>query len=92
MIYKPFHNYQISEYGEILGKHGKLTPRPDKDGYDRISLRLEKGSPQKFMFTESYTWHFYGEIPPNMVCCHIDSNIKNNHYTNLRIRHPKGKH
>lgn len=89
-VFKPFHHYMVSEYGEIVGNHGKLTPAPDKDGYARISLRLEKGKATKIHVHRIVYMAFHGEIPPNMVCCHIDSNIKNNHYTNLRIDTQKG--
>jgi hypothetical protein len=89
-VFKPFHHYMVSEHGEIVGNHGKLTPAPDKDGYARISLRLEKGKATKIHVHRIVYMAFHGEIPKNMVCCHIDSNIKNNHYTNLRIDTQKG--
>lgn len=90
MIYKNFLHYKVSEYGDVIGNHGKLTPIPDKDGYARISLRIEKGKQWKVHVHRLVYMAFHGEIPPSMVCCHIDSNIHNNHYTNLRIDTQKG--
>ena len=84
-VFKPFHGYMVSEYGEVFGSRGKLTPQPDKDGYDRISLRLEKGKTKKIHAHRIVYMAFFGEIPPGMVCCHIDSNRTNNHYTNLKV-------
>lgn len=90
VTYKKFHNYLVSEHGEVIGKRGKLMPQPDKDGYDRISLRIEKGKQKKIHVHRVVYMAWHGEIPPKMVCCHIDSDIKNNHYTNLRIDTQKG--
>jgi len=89
-VFKPFHHYMVSEHGDVIGNHGKLKPSLDKDGYARISLRLEKGKTTRIHAHRIVYMAFHGEIPPNMVCCHIDSNIKNNHYTNLRIDTQKG--
>lgn len=84
-VFKPFHNYMVSEHGEISGKHGKIKFEVDKDGYYRAALHLTPGKQTKIHVHRIVYMAFVGEIPKNMVCCHIDSNRTNNHYANLKV-------
>jgi len=83
--WKQFHKYWVCEDGEVVGRK-QIKPFLDKDGYLRIALHIAGAGRQTKIHVHRLVykvWH--GEIPKDMVCCHIDSNIKNNHYSNLRI-------
>lgn len=84
-LWRPFYSYMVSEHGEIVGKKGPLTKFVDKDGYYRVCFRIAKGKQKKIHLHRVVYMAFCGEIPPDMVCCHIDSNRTNNHYTNLKV-------
>ena len=80
--------YKINEYGEIYSKYkkGYLKPKKDKDGY----LNLALAGYSRIIYVRVATlvaYNFIGEPPKEMkdpTIDHIDSNILNNHYTNLR--------
>lgn len=90
LIYKDIKNnmYFINEYGEIYSNHvnRKLKPSYDKDGYLRISLSCNDGKRREFRLATLVLVTFIGLPPKHMIdptVNHIDSNILNNHYSNL---------
>lgn len=80
--------YKIDECGNIYSKYknGFLKPKKDKDGYLTISLVGEN----KRIYIRVATlvaYNFIGKPPTEIkdaTIDHIDGNILNNHYTNLR--------
>lgn len=82
--------YSIDEYGNIFSenKNGYLSQKTDKDGY--LSLSLSKGSRGNVSHVRVATLvilAFIGEAPLHMndpTVDHIDNNIINNYYKNLR--------
>lgn len=90
LIYKNIKNnmYFINEYGEIYSNYvnKKLKPSYDKDGYLRISLSCNDGKRREFRLATLVLATFVGLPPKDMIdptVNHIDSNILNNHYSNL---------
>ncbi len=84
LLSKPFHSYIVNELGEIRNSKSKLMkPFEDKDGYFRIGLLVD-GKQKKFHVHRIVYSLFVGELKKPYVCCHIDGNIKNNHYTNIK--------
>lgn len=88
--YKDIKNnmYFINEYGEIYSNYvnRKLKPSYDKDGYLRISLSCNNGKRREFRLATLVLVTFVGLPPKDMIdptVNHIDSNILNNHYSNL---------
>lgn len=80
--------YKIDEYGHIYSeyKKGYMKPSKDKDGYLRISLCGEKGIVYA-RISILVAYNFIGKPPKNIkdpTVDHIDGNILNNHYLNLR--------
>lgn len=80
--------YKIDECGNVYSnyKQGYLKPSKDKDGYLRLTLR---GYNEKIYVRVAtlVAYNFIGEPPKEMkdpTIDHIDGNIVNNHYTNLR--------
>lgn len=87
--------YSINSYGHILNKQSNkiLRPNKDKDGYLRITLctnEITHGKIHKrksFRISQLVAKSYNGEPPNYMVdptVDHIDGNINNNHFTNLR--------
>ena len=80
--------YKIDEYGNIYSeyKKGFLKPKKDKDGYLQIALQGEK----RILYVRIATlvaYNFIGEPPIEIkdpTVDHIDGNIENNFYKNLR--------
>ena len=80
--------YFIDEYGNIYSKYKKdfLKPKKDKNGYLNIGLAAKN----KTIYVRVATlvaYCFIGKPPKtikNITVDHIDGNILNNHYTNLR--------
>lgn len=80
--------YKIDERGNIYSKYknGFLKPKKDKDGYLTISLAGEN----KTIYVRIATlvaYNFIGKPPTeikDVTIDHIDGNILNNHYINLR--------
>lgn len=81
--YKNFHSYKISECGHITNGKKILKPFFDKDGYQRITLRVNKKQKKIHVHRLVYSV-FVGDLQKGMVVCHIDGNILNNHYLNLK--------
>ena len=85
----PDFSYEINEIGDIRSKKFKriLIPSMDKDGYKYIGLR-KLGDRKKYwfrihrlvamLFCNDYKSETKNEVD------HIDRDITNNHYTNLR--------
>ena len=78
-------NYLIYPDGRVQNKKTKriLKSNPTKDGYLNVGLRNEKGRNTFYvarLVAQHYVLnpHNYPEVD------HIDRNILNNHYTNLR--------
>ena len=83
--WKPFFKYMVSEDGDIIGRK-LIKPFKDKDGYLRVALHYKGSGKQTKIHLHRLVFMVWKhEIPANMVCCHIDSNILNNHYSNLRV-------
>ena len=80
--------YLIDEYGNVYSnyKNGYLSPKKDKDGY----LSLNLAGIDKDIYVRVATlvvYNFIGEPPKNMkdpTVDHIDNNIVNNYFKNLR--------
>ena len=67
-------------------KNGYLKPKKDKDGYLEIALSGESGTVYVRIAT-LVAYHFIGEPPSDIkdaTIDHIDRNILNNYYKNLR--------
>lgn len=81
--------YEVSEFGNIRSKKFKrlLTPSIYKDGYKYIGIR-QSGNRKKCWFRiHRLVATVFCENPLNKLQTdvdHIDRNITNNHYTNLR--------
>jgi len=85
----PDFNYEINDYGDIRSKKFKriLTPNVDKDGYNYIGIR-KVGNRLKYWFRVhrlvATAFCHKPDDPTKTEIDHIDRNVKNNHYTNLR--------
>lgn len=87
--------YSINEYGDIISKKSNkiLKPNKDKDGYLRLSLCTNEiingktHNRKSFRISQLVAKTYIGE-PPDYIedptVDHIDGNIYNNHFTNLR--------
>lgn len=78
--------YEVSEDGRIVrnvkSKH-HLRQEQDWGGYYRVSPVLNKKQVHRFVhLLVAECWH--GAKPDVLECDHIDNNIHNNHYSNLR--------
>lgn len=78
--------YEVSEDGRIVrnvkSKH-QLYMDKDWGGYYRVNVRLNKKTMHRFVhLLVAECWH--GAKPDGLECDHIDNNIHNNHYSNLR--------
>ena len=87
--YKDVKNiYKIDEYGNIYSEYKKdfLKPKKDKDGY----LQLILAGKNRKIYVRVATlvaYNFIGEPPKEIkdpTIDHIDNNILNNYYRNLR--------
>lgn len=79
--------YEISDYGDIRSKKFKriLTPSVDKDGYKYIGLR-KLGDRKKYWFRvhRLVATAFCDKSEYKVEVDHVDRNVTNNHYSNLR--------
>lgn len=78
--------YEVSEDGRIVrnvkSKH-HLAMEKDRGGYYRVSPVLNGKQVHRFVhILVAECWH--GAKPDGLECDHIDNNIHNNHYKNLR--------
>jgi hypothetical protein len=80
-------NYLIYRDGTIERikgqKQGIRKASPNEDGYLRLGLRNEKGE-KKFRVHRLVAIHYIENPNDYPEVDHIDRNILNNHYTNLR--------
>lgn len=79
--------YLISEYGDIISLDAKAflkyrKTENDKDGYLKVTLRINKKS-KKFFVHRLVALMFCNGYSSDKVVNHIDGNKKNNHYSNL---------
>lgn len=82
-------NYWVSEKGDVINldfKNPKIMKQDltNVGGYARVELKVEKGSPKKFLIHRLVYQAFIGELKDGMVIEHLDGNCRNNHYTNLK--------
>ena len=81
--------YEISQFGNIRSKKFKriLTPSADKDGYLYIGIR-KPDERKKYWFRlhrlVATAFCYNPDDHTKIEIDHIDRNVKNNHYTNLR--------
>lgn len=84
-----YFNYEVSERGDIRSNKFKrlLTLNIDKDGYKYIGLR-KLGDRKKYWFRiHRLVANAFCDIPESETQTdvdHVDRNILNNHFTNLR--------
>ena len=81
--------YLINETGDIysLKSNKILSKTSNKDGYLKIGLQTEEGGRYVYGIATLVINTFIGNPPENMIdptIDHIDSNVTNNHYSNLR--------
>ena len=87
--------YRINEYGDIISKKSNkiLSPVKDKDGYLKIALCTnetvngKEHNRKTFRIAQLVAKSYHGEPPIHMIdptVDHIDGDINNNHFTNLR--------
>ena len=81
--------YEISNFGNIKNKSGKILKPFDNKGYLRIGLSKD-GKISKHLIHRLVARHFISE-PPNedSQVNHMDMNRKNNHFKNLEWTSPK---
>ena len=83
-----FDSYLISESGQIYSKYKKdfMKIRLDKDGYYIIKLYSSLSGKQKDLRVANLVAYNFINFPNNLkdpTVNHKDSNIKNNHFSNL---------
>ena len=81
--------YYINAYGDIYNTNinNLMKFKIDRDGYYNIQLCNKNHKPIYFRVHKLVNYIFNGKPPKNIVfpvTDHIDGNIHNNHYTNLR--------
>jgi hypothetical protein len=82
--WKPYRNYEVSNYGKVRNKHGNIVKPHIVDGYYKYNL-MENGERFKWRANRLVAKVFLGEPPsPSHQVDHIDRNRKNNHVSNLR--------
>ena len=80
--------YKIDEYGNIYSKYknGYIKSSKDKDGYLKVSLSAKENTIYARIAT-LVAYNFIGNPPKDIkdvTVDHIDGDILNNHYSNLR--------
>ena len=74
-----FPGYTVTRSGTVSGPNGKLSPRKDVDGYQRVDLRLDK---KRFTrFVHSLVERTFGGSGKEVD--HKDGNRANNKASNL---------
>lgn len=78
-------DYRITEDGQIFKRRGSgfITLHPDKDGYLRFTTTIDRQTYNEHVHRIVYR-AFVGEIPESATIDHKDSNILNNHFSNLQ--------
>ena len=71
-VFKPFHGYMVSEYGEVFGSRGKLTPQPDKLAYyekvaDDLQALCDKQSLRIAELEKSWIGLNWDDLPEDYV-------------------------
>ena len=81
-IWKEINGYKISNYGTIIGKHGRpLSAKPDKDGYVKTSIDLGDGMIYgRHRIIATVFIPNYENLPE---VNHMDANKENNRWDNL---------
>lgn len=74
-----FPGYKITKSGTVYGPNGKLSPRKDVDGYQRVDIRLDGKRFTRFVHT--LVERTFGGNGSEVD--HKDGNRSNNHASNL---------
>ncbi len=86
-IYKTieeYDNYSISNYGNIMNKHGKiLKTELSDDGYYTVRIQIS-GKPKRFLLHRLIAKAFIPNPENKSYVDHIDRNRTNNNLDNLR--------
>ena len=97
---KDFPNYQIYSTGQIWNKVQHKWKKFAKDSRGHLSVHLtNNGYFDDFQVHRLVYQAFVGAIPKGYVIHHLDQNVQNNHYSNLKMMtreehtmlHKKGK-
>lgn len=79
-----FPGYQVSSYGRVIGKRGKLLVLcPDTDGYPQVHLSQGREVVTRKVHA-LVLLAFVGPCPDGLECCHGDDDKTNNHLSNLK--------
>ena len=86
--YTGIRNYYISECGDVASVTNNkillMKPTMTKDNHLRIELKIKKGKAKKFFIHRLVYSSFCGELKPDFVIEHLDSNGIRNYYKNLK--------
>lgn len=66
------------------GRWKRLKPRPNRDGYLRVTLYRERATKSYRLVHDVILAAFVGPCPPGMECLHGDGRRSNNRLANLR--------
>lgn len=85
-VFKNLSKYEIHEDGSIwsIKREKFLKSLTEKKGHQRIMLIDDSGNRVRFLVHRLVATAFIPNPKKHPFVCHIDSNPKNNHYTNLR--------
>ena len=80
-------NYAVSNHGRVINipRDTFLRPRPNSDGYMRVSLSCE-GRVADFYVHRLVAWAFFSGYDPREQVIHYDNDKSNNSTGNLRLR------
>lgn len=84
MNFKTIGNYKVYEDGTIISVYGRqIKPRPNKKGYERVCLRIDKKT-QDWLVHRLVAMLFIPNPEGKSQVDHIDGNKANNAVSNLK--------